>query len=803
MNIDLQAKFDEINRRAQAEYPGLLLEWFPAGKRRGHRFVVGDLGGDRAGQSVSVNISTGAWKEFSGGPGGYDAIGLFAHAKCCGDRMLAFRVLGKRFGLLDGGHEAPRKPNPAKPVLTVIKGDDWQSIVPPPPDAGEPDMGYCSYRHVYKGKDGKVLRYVARIEKPDGSKIFVPWTYGVLNGVKGWHKKHPEKPMSLYGLDRLGRHKGGKGDKAVILQEGERKADLLQHLLPSYTCLGWSGGGHRARDHDYHQVADYAVTVCGDAVDGVEAAMAAADEIHKLNGMVRVFDPTGLGFPKGWDLANAISGEMWKKGELVWKSESGPWTADQIEAFIHNNARMYDPGSAKEEKKAKVEDLDGFARNEDGIALAFAERFRDDLRYCHTTGAWFVWTGSRWQKEETKLAFCWARDVCRELNTESENFIAKAATAGAVEKFAQTDRAFAVTGAIWDRDSFLLGTPGGTVDLTTGLIRAGRQEDFMTKQTAVAPADPLHGDGCPLWLAFLEQATKGDAELIRFMQQIAGYALTGDTREHALFFIYGPGGNGKGVFLNTITKIIGDYATTAAMDTFTASQSDKHPTDLAMLKGARLVTASETEEGRAWAESRIKQMTGGDPITARFMRQDFFTFMPAFKLLIVGNHKPILRNVDEAARRRFNIIPFIHKPAKPDKQLEEKLKAEWPAILRWMIDGCLDWQTNGLVRPGSVARATDDYFNSQDMFGQWLEECCELHPGNDRRSETAADLFASWEAFLESHGEKPESSKSFGDKLSQRDVGSMQKRHPLSGKNCKWRTGISLIRPPLNGGQDE
>jgi P4 family phage/plasmid primase-like protien len=459
---------------------------------------------------------------------------------------------------------------------------------------------------------------------------------------------------------------------------------------------------------------------------------------------------------------------------------------------------------AKKERKAKAEaaDLDGFAKNEDGIALAFADKFKDQLRFCHSTGAWYVWTGSRWRKEETKLAFCWARDLCRELNSDSEDKLAKAATAGAVERFAQSDRAFAVTSEIWDRDSFLLSTPGGTVDLKTGTLRKARPEDFMTKQTAVASADPLHGDGCPMWLAFLKQATKGDQSLIRFMQQIAGYALTGDTREHALFFIYGTGGNGKGVFLNTITKVMGDYATSAAMDTFTASQSDKHPTDFAKLKGARLVTASETEEGRAWAESRIKQMTGGDRISARFMRQDFFEFDPTFKLLIIGNHKPILRNVDDAARRRFNIVPFVHKAEPRDLQLEKKLEAEWPAILRWMIDVCLDWQRNGLVRPASVSKATDEYFNSQDLFGQWLEECCELHPGNDQRLETAADLYASWETFVEGHGEKPGSSKTLGDKLSQRDVGSVQKRHPMNGKNCKMRTGISLVRPPQNWAED-
>ena len=167
-------------------------------------------------------------------------------------------------------------------------------------------------------------------------------------------------------------------------------------------------------------------------------------------------------------------------------------------------------------------------------------------------------------------------------------------------------------------------------------------------------------------------------ELIRYLQQWCGYCLTGDTREHALVFVYGGGGNGKSVFLNTVSGILSEYAVTAAMDTFTASRDSKHPTDLAMLRGARMVTASETEEGKPFAEARIKQMTGGDPISARFMRQDFFTFLPQFKITIVGNYRPTLQNVDEAFRRRFNIIPFTRKPDKPDKALESKLHAEAP-----------------------------------------------------------------------------------------------------------------------------
>jgi len=195
-----------------------------------------------------------------------------------------------------------------------------------------------------------------------------------------------------------------------------------------------------------------------------------------------------------------------------------------------------------------------------------------------------------------------------------------------------------------------------------------------------------------------------------------------------------------------------------------------HPTELARLRGARLVTASETEKGHAWAEAKIKALTGGDRIAARFMRQDFFEFQPQFTLIISGNHKPTLSNVDDAIRRRFNIIPFMRKPSIPDLDLEMKLRAEWPMILRWMIDGCLDWQRNHLIRPEGVTAATAAYFADQDSLGQWLDENCDVEPDNPHKSDTVADLFASWAKYATEAGEKSGNKKGFNDALQSRGL---------------------------------
>ena len=195
----------------------------------------------------------------------------------------------------------------------------------------------------------------------------------------------------------------------------------------------------------------------------------------------------------------------------------------------------------------------------------------------------------------------------------------------------------------------------------------------MTKTAGASAA----GD-CPVWMEFLDTVTGGDADLQAYLQRMAGYCLSGVTTEHALFFLYGTGANGKSVFANTLTAIMGDYATVAAMDMFMATHGDRHPTDMAGLRGARIVTSIETEQGSRWAESKLKALTGGDKITARFMRQDFFEFTPQFKLLIVGNHKPSIRNVDEAMKRRLHMVPFtVTIPARQARQAAAR-----PAVCR-------------------------------------------------------------------------------------------------------------------------
>jgi putative DNA primase/helicase len=285
-------------------------------------------------------------------------------------------------------------------------------------------------------------------------------------------------------------------------------------------------------------------------------------------------------------------------------------------------------------------------------------------------------------------------------------------------------------------------------------LREQRKEDYCTKATTVG-AD-LEGD-CPLWKAFLPRAMAGDQGMVGYLQRVCGYCLTGYVSEHKMFFLWGTGANGKSTFAGVLLGILGTgptgYAAVAPISTFTASQTEQHPTDLAMLQGVRCVIAHETEQGRAWATSKIKMITGGDLITARFMRRDFFTYQPQFKLVILGNHKPVLLNVDDAIRRRLDLIPFTVTIPKDerDPRLPEKLKAEYPQILGWMAKGFDEWQRIGLASPAKVRDATSNYLATEDNVSNWIADRCVF----DAEAHTTLKvLFASWKDWCDKNGER-------------------------------------------------
>ena len=401
---------------------------------------------------------------------------------------------------------------------------------------------------------------------------------------------------------------------------------------------------------------------------------------------------------------------------------------------------------------------------EDAAAESFV-RSHPNLRWCQAWGNWLVWDGTVWRPDDTIIVYDMIRRHCRENSEWKANSNAdlkkqcSASFVAAVERFCKADRRYATRPDQFDNDDWLINTQGGLVDLKTGTLQAHGPEAYCTQITAVAPEG-----NCYRWREFLGEITDCNVQLIDFLQRVAGYCLTGSTREHALFFAYGTGGNGKSVFMNTLTGILNDYARVSQMETFTESRHDRHPTELAMLQGSRLVVAQETEQGKRWAQSRIKALTGGDPVTARYMRQDFFSYVPKFKLLIAGNTKPKLDTVDEAMRRRFHVIPFTVQipPEDRDPMLSETLKAEWPGILSWAIEGALQYQEIGLAPPTIVTEATKNYLESQDVFADWLNTECQTGPDY---WEHPTALFSSWKRFADAARERIGRQSEFNERM--------------------------------------
>lgn len=428
--------------------------------------------------------------------------------------------------------------------------------------------------------------------------------------------------------------------------------------------------------------------------------------------------------------------------------------------------------------------------SDDALGLRFSHEFGPALRYVAKWSRWFAWDGKVWREDSTLRVYDLVRQTCRALSGEAKGQLRAQLTNGrtvaSVEKLVRSDRRHAAMVDQWDADPWLLNTPGGIVDLRTTEMAPHHPDYHMTKMTAVTPSQ--HSD-CPIWFAFLDTVTAGDKPLQGYLQRVFGYGLTGSIREHAMFFAYGTGGNGKGTCLNTIQSILADYARDSPSETFTARTGQAHLTELARLMGARIVVSQETEEGKQWAEARVKAITGGDPITANFMRQDHFTFNPQFKLIISGNHKPQLRNVDDAMRRRFNLIPFTVKiaPENRDPALIDKLRPEWPAILRWMIDGCRLWLRDGLMPPKAVMEATAEYFEGEDALALWLAECC-TNAKSDW--EGAGALFRSWDKWAKAAGEFVGSQKRFSQSLISRGYVADKR----DGGRCF--NGIALIPPP-------
>lgn len=412
----------------------------------------------------------------------------------------------------------------------------------------------------------------------------------------------------------------------------------------------------------------------------------------------------------------------------------------------------------------QIEAVDG---SDDFLADRFIE-CAPHLRWSPGLG-WMVDDGVVWARDDALQRYNCARQVCRAIaagvaaggkDGEAKR-ISSSRTVNAVLTMAQSDRKMMVHVEQWDIDPMLLNTPCGVVDLRTATIRP-RGAEYLTQATLVAPDFEAH---CPVWLKFLDQVFLGDTAMIEFVQRSAGYWLTGSTKEQVIHFLYGSGSNGKSVLTDLIKRIAGSYTIKLSASALMQSKGERHPTELAQLRGKRMALSSEVGENDFFNEALLKELTGDATLSARFMRGDFFEFQMTQKHVIVGNFKPRLRGGDPAIARRMLLVPFnacFHGDQK-DPDLPNKLWAESPAILAWMIQGAAKWYHDGLKVPASVREASAEYMQDHDDLAQWISDCCMVTPSGRAKAKT---LYASFSAWKRARGENAPSQTAWGTRLS-------------------------------------
>jgi putative DNA primase/helicase len=400
-----------------------------------------------------------------------------------------------------------------------------------------------------------------------------------------------------------------------------------------------------------------------------------------------------------------------------------------------------------------------------------------NIRYNPAWKKWLVWNDTHWQTDEgDALIHGKGLETVRNIYDETlktddyrerieiEKYAMLSESMRRREAFvkaASVIKALHVTSEDLDPNPWLLNVKNGTIDVTTGEFREHRQEDMITK---IAKVEYKPEADCPLWKQFIREIMDYKADVITFVQTVAGWALTGDISEQTMLILYGNGANGKSTFLNTIMYLLGDYAIATPTETFMRKNGDQYTNDIARLRGTRFVTTTEAEQGRRLSEPLIKKITGNDQMTARFLYGEFFNFTPTFKIFMATNHKPVIKGTDHGIWRRIKLIPFTTRipEEQQDKHLEAKLRGEASGILNWLLEGTARWKREGLNVPAAILNATDEYRGEMDVIGNFLKECCVQKPGITIR---IRELFKAYQEWCEENNEHAVSERFLGLRL--------------------------------------
>ena len=471
-----------------------------------------------------------------------------------------------------------------------------------------------------------------------------------------------------------------------------------------------------------------------------------------------------------------------------------PLAIDEVQGILQSIAK-----AEQDQKNNKI-------KNENLTDLGNAERLirlhGENLHYCPDLGKNIIWDGSRWRKDDTEEIERLAKDTVRNIYIEATELTDEnqrkalvshalrsesAAKISAMINLAQSEPGIPIRSQELDADQWLLNCRNMTIDLKTGKALEPKRADLITKQAGV---NYIPGAKCPNFLEFLNLIFDGNPNLIEFIQKAVGYSMTGSTDERCLFICYGKGKNGKTTFVETVSELLGDYALRTPTQTLLSKRQDGIPNDIAALRGARFVFAAESKEGRCLSEELVKDLTGTDTISARFLRQEWFQFKPEFKLWLSTNHKPVIKGTDDAIWDRIRLIPFnVRIPddkIRPAREIKEMFAAEMPGIFNYFLEGLTKWHSEGLIMAGEVKDATSAYRSEMDSLQEFIDDCCDT---GDRFQVTVKDLYEAYTKWCEKNAEQPLKKRAFGGKFTERGYSQFQQS---TGDRSKTWNGIAL-----------
>lgn len=672
----------------------------------------------------------------------------------------------------------PKKKKPVRVFKTAKEGvEAWEAI-----------HGPRTKLWTYFDGNNKPVAVVVRFPDGKGGKLFKP----VSLYPDGWHHEHPPAPRLLYNFPKL------KDAETVYVAEGEKCADAVSGL--GFIATTSPAGANAARFADWSVLRGKNVIVLADyGTPGEKYAQAVADLVQSEN--LKIINLPGL--TEGEDV-------------VEWLDRGG--TKEQLLELIDQTPAYKPPAIAITSEEGPIKPI-GIATDH-RRAERVLERHGLDLRYCHPWKSWLCWNGQRYLDDDLAGTEQRIKETCRFWLKQTLDSFAEKKLSPFANKPENTEHGIliaqrnAVTN--WedsrtlrrcmeqmksepnvpilpcdlDKDQYKLNLKNGTLDLRTMTLGEHRREDLITK---LAPVNYESTATAPRWLEFLDRIMEGNKDLIGYLQRACGLALTGDAREQCLFFLYGSGANGKSTFLNTILAMMGDYGGQAVSELLMARSSEAHPTERADLAGKRMIATVEIDEGKKMAEAIIKQLTGGEKLKARRMRQDFFEIDQTWKIFLAANHKPIVQGDDLAIWRRIKLIPFNVTIAEDerDAELQNKLKDELPGILNWCLEGFSQWKKSGLGEPDEVRSAVAEYKFEQDQLGAFIKEACFT---STESTEARCQSSALFDAYVRFSSDKNMSQTAFSKKMSSKGFSKK-----MGGDGRMYWLGISLTAISSNG----